>query len=300
MTRPGARIEPGAFLEGVLRRALGDAALAVVEVERVGGGCIHDAARVRTTRGDWFAKWNDDCAPHLFLSEAEGLRALRAASPELAIPEVLVALSPGDLHPACIVMEYLPPGAGAAGEDVRLGRGLAAIHAKRAPTFGFPVTTYCGPTPQDNRESPSWPAFYAERRILPLARRLEQDGRIRPEERRLLERLAGRLTELLAHETRPALIHGDLWSGNVLATARGPALVDPACAACDREMEFGITTLFGGFGERFFGAYEEALPLPGGWRDRNPLYQLYHLLNHHLIFGGHYGREALSLARRYA
>ncbi len=65
-------------------------------------------------------------------------------------------------------------------------------------------------------------------------------------------------------------------------------------------MEFGITTLFGGFCERFFDAYEEALPLPAGWRDRNPLYQLYHLLNHHLIFGGHYGREALSLARRYA
>jgi fructosamine-3-kinase len=299
VTARGAWTEPGVFLEGVLRQALGDDALAVLELERVGGGCIHHAVRVRTTRGDWFAKWNDDCAPDLFLSEAEGLRALREAGPELAIPELLVALAPGDLHPACIVMEYLPPGAGVAGDDVRLGRGLAAIHARPASAFGFPVTTYCGPTPQDNRASPSWPGFYAERRILPLARRLEQEERIGPAERRLLERLADRLPARLGHETRPALIHGDLWSGNVLATTRGPALVDPACAACDREMEFGITTLFGGFGERFFAAYEEALPLPGGWRDRNPLYQLYHLLNHHLIFGGHYGREALSLARRY-
>jgi len=294
------RAGPADFLEGVLRQALGDAALAVRGTERVGGGCIHHAVRVRTTRGDWFAKWNDDCAPDLFPSEAEGLRALRAAASELAIPEVLVALHPGEQHPGCIVMEYLPPAAGAAGDDVRLGRGLAAIHARPAAAFGFPVTTYCGATPQDNRESPTWPAFYAERRILALARQLERAQRIDPGERRILERLADRLPELLAHEARPALIHGDLWSGNVLATARGPALVDPACAACDREMEFGITTLFGGFGERFFGAYEEALPLPGGWRDRNPLYQLYHLLNHHLIFGGHYGREALSLARRYA
>ena len=109
-----------------------------------------------------------------------------------------------------------------------------------------------------------------------------------------------RLPALLAHAPRPALIHGDLWSGNVLGTSRGPALVDPACAACDREMEFGITTLFGGFSERFWDAYHEALPLPSGWRERNGLYQLYHLLNHYLIFGGHYGREALSLARRYA
>jgi fructosamine-3-kinase len=300
VTPRDARTGPAGFLEGVLREALDDAALAVLAVERVGGGCIHHAVRLRTTRGEWFAKWNDDCAPDLFPSEAAGLRALRGAGSELAIPEVLVALHPGEQHPACIVMESLPPAEGAAGDDVRLGRGLAAIHARPAPAFGFPVTTYCGPTPQDNRESPTWPAFYAERRILPLARRLEQEERIGPDERRLLERLARRLPDLLAHETRPALIHGDLWSGNILATARGPALVDPACAACDREMELGITTLFGGFSERFFGAYEEALPLPGGWRDRNPLYQLYHLLNHHLIFGGHYGRQALALARRYA
>jgi len=296
----GGRAESAVFLEGVFRQALGDSALEVLGVEPVGGGCIHHAVKVRTTRGDWFAKWNDGCAPDLFLSEAEGLRALREAASELAIPEVLCALPPREDRPACIVMEYLPPAAEAAGDDVRLGRGLAAIHARPAPAFGFPVSTYCGPTPQDNRASASWPGFYAERRIRPLARLLEEQQRIGPEERRLLERLTDRLPALLAPEVRPALIHGDLWSGNVLATIHGPALVDPACAVCDREMEFGITTLFGGFSERFFDAYEEALPLPGGWRERNPLYQLYHLLNHHLIFGGHYGREALALARRYA
>jgi fructosamine-3-kinase len=98
----------------------------------------------------------------------------------------------------------------------------------------------------------------------------------------------------------PSLIHGDLWSGNVLHTAQGPGLVDPACAYAHREMEFGITTLFGGFGERFFRGYEEEWPLAAGWRERNPLYQLYHLLNHQHLFGGHYGAEALAIARRYA
>jgi fructosamine-3-kinase len=296
----GPRRVAGSFLEGVLRRGLEDPALLVLGMEAVGGGCIHHAVRLRTTRGDWFAKWNDDCAPDLFLSEAEGLRALRAAGAGLAIPEVLAALPPGDAHPACIVMEYLPPGAGRARDDAALGRGLAAIHAQARDAFGFPVTTYCGPTAQDNRPSGSWTEFYAERRILPLLRRLEAEGRIGPAERAVLDRLSERLPALLAHEVRPALIHGDLWSGNVLATTRGPALVDPASAACDREMEFGITTLFGGFSERFFDAYHEALPLPDGWRERNPLYQLYHLLNHHLIFGGHYGAAALAIARRYA
>jgi fructosamine-3-kinase len=288
------------FLEGELRGALEAPALEVVAMDPVGGGCIHHAVRLRTSHGDWFAKWNDDCAPDLFLSEAAGLRALRATGSELRIPEVLVARTPSAGRPACIVMEYLPPRASQPGDQAALGRGLAAIHAGVAQEFGFPLTTYCGPTPQDNRPSGSWPEFYAERRLRPLLARLEAERRLGRRELGVLERLVERLPSLLGHGPRPALIHGDLWSGNVLATTLGPALVDPACAACDAEMEFGISTLFGGFSERFFAAYQEARPLPSGWRERNPLYQLYHLLNHHLIFGGHYGSEALAVARRYA
>ena len=289
---------PVSLVESELRRVLADPELRVLGSEPVAGGCIHEAVRLRTTRGDFFAKWNASVAPDLFLAEAEGLRALRDVESGVAIPEVLAAAAAEGGRPGFIVMEYLAPGAG--GDDAALGRGLARIHARERDAFGFAVTTYCGPTPQDNRPSPTWPEFYAERRIEPLVRRLAEEGRIGGVERRVLDRLVARLPELLAHAPRPALIHGDLWSGNVLSTVRGPGLVDPACAACDRELEFGITTLFGGFSERFFAAYHEALPLAPEWRERNALYQLYHLLNHHLIFGGHYGASALAIARRYA
>jgi fructosamine-3-kinase len=288
------------FLEGELRRALGETSLRLLGADAVGGGCIHHAVRLRTTHGEWFAKWNEECAPDLFLGEAEGLRALRAAGSGLKVPEVLVALVPEAGRPACIVMEYLTPRAEAAGDDAGLGRGLAAIHGRPREVFGFTVTTYCGPTPQDNRPSPSWAEFYAERRLRPLAAALEREGRFTSAERALVERVAERLPALVPRGSQPALVHGDLWSGNVLATTAGPALVDPAAAACDREVEFGITTLFGGFSEAFFAAYHEALPLERGWRERNPLYQLYHLLNHHLIFGGQYGAQALRTARRFA
>ena len=289
-----------ALLEPVLRGALGFPDLRVTGVHAVSGGCIHHAARIGTTRGEVFVKWNDDCAPDVFLREADGLRALRAAGSGLAIPEVLAASGPMADRPAFIVMEYLHPASGRGMDEAALGRGLAAIHRCTSPTFGFPVTTYCGPTPQDNAPLDSWLDFYAERRLRRLVRLLEAERNLRTSDRHLLERLVDRLPDLLAKDPTPALIHGDLWSGNVLSTAAGPGLVDPACAYADREMEFGITTLFGGFSPRFFDAYEEAFPLPSGWRERNPLYQVYHLLNHHLIFGGHYGEEAMSLARRYA
>jgi len=197
------------------------------------------------------------------------------------------------------VMELLEPGRGGRDHDERLGHGLAALHRRTRETFGFPATTYCGSTPQDNASAVDWPSFYRERRLGPLLRRIDGDRPLSVADRSLLERLAARLPDLLTIPSRPALIHGDLWSGNVLSTPRGPALVDPACSYADREMEFGITTLFGGFSERFWEAYQEAWPLAAGWRERNALYRLYHLLNHHLIFGGRYAAEALAVARRF-
>jgi protein-ribulosamine 3-kinase len=287
----------GHFLEPELRRALGDPELSVTAVHPAGGGCIHTAARLATTKGDVFAKWNSDCAPDTFLREQDGLTALRAAGSGLVVPEVLAASAPQPGRPAFIVMEYLAPAAGRLDVSA-LGRGLAALHRCGSPTFGFPVASFCGPTPQDNAPAASWVEFYAERRLLALVRLLGSE--LEAGDRRLCDSLVERLPTLLPRESVPSLIHGDLWSGNVLASARGPALVDPACAHADREMEFGITTLFGGFPARFFDAYEEAWPLAAGWRERNPLYQLYHLLNHWLIFGGGYAAQARALLRRYA
>jgi fructosamine-3-kinase len=285
------------LVEAAVREALGDPAIALNRVVPTGGGCINNAARVETTAGVFFAKWNDACPDDLFEREADGLREMGAAESGLAIPRVFGAWGPRDGRPAMIVMEYLPPGR-TTGDDEALGRGLARLHRRTAARFGFGVRTYCGATPQENDWTPAWIDFFRERRLRTLLRLIEGQRTLSSGDRRVYERMLDRLPELLAHDPAPALIHGDLWSGNVVRTTRGPGLVDPASAYTDREMEFGITTLFGGFGERFWGAYEEEWPLPPGWRERNPLYQLYHLLNHYFLFGGHYGPEALAIARR--
>jgi fructosamine-3-kinase len=288
------------LLEASLRRTLGDARVQILGVHPAGGGCIHSAARLSTTAGDYFAKWNADCPADAFLREADGLRELDAAASGLVVPRVLEAAAAAQGTPGFILMEYLPPASGSSGQDEALGLGLAALHRRTASSFGFDTHTYCGPTRQDNTRADSWAEFYGERRIVPLLRLIEGERGMASAERSLCERLVERLPALLPKAPSPALIHGDLWSGNVMRTSRGPAVFDPACAYADREMEFGITTLFGGFPPAFWRAYEEAEPLPAGWRERNPLYQLYHLLNHFLIFGGHYGHEALAIVRRYA
>jgi len=290
-------LDARAALEAALREALADPEVVVRAVRPVGGGCISPSARLETTAGSFFAKWNDAGPADLFLREADGLRALAQAGSRLAIPEVVVARGPSDDAPALIVMELLEP---ASLDDEALGRGLAELHRSTAAEFGFPVDTYCGATAQPNAPLPSWTEFYARRRLGPLVDRIAEARGLSAADRAVYQRVIDRLPSLVPDDAPPALVHGDLWPGNALGSRRGPALVDPACAYADREMELGMMTLFGGFADRCFAAYEAAWPLPPGWRQRNPLYQLYHVLNHFLLFGGHYGPQALAIARRHA
>ena len=287
------------FLEAALARSLGRDRVRIESASTLSGGNTREAKKLVTSEGEFFAKWSDDGPEDIFLCEAHGLDALRAVSGPITIPRVIAASKRDAETPGFLIIEYLLPGLGEA-DDESLGRGLATIHRATRSSFGFDAPSYCGPTPQDNRATATWVEFYRDRRLRPLVETLERRGRISGADRRLFDRLMGRLEDLLPPHSAPSLIHGDLWAGNVLSSVRGPALVDPACAYTDREMEFGITTLFGGVSARAFAAYEEAWPMPQGWRERNPLYQLYHLLNHSLLFGGHYGAEALRIAKHFA
>jgi len=265
----------------------------------LGGGCINHALKLSCSAGDFFLKWNAKAPSDLFLKEAEGLNEMRLSeNPWLIIPKVIWAREVNDL-PGLLLMEYLQSPTTTLGFDERLGRGIAQLHRKTASAFGFHHPNYCGLTLQNNSWMDNWPGFFAQQRIWALVQKISSLRGLTVDELKIYERLVGKIPLFLSHQTVPSLIHGDLWSGNYMFTANGPALIDPACYYADREMELGMMHLFGGFSSTVWSTYQYEFPLPSDWEQRIHLYQLYHVLNHYLLFGGSYGRQALGIAKEY-
>lgn len=178
---------------------------------------------------------------------------------------------------------------------------VADLHGPAAPRYGFPRSTPIGPLPQDNAESEDWIAFFRDRRLLAMARAALREGRIDAGLMARIEALAGRLPELIGTPAPPALVHGDLWTGNVLVRGgRVAGFIDPALHHADPEVELAFTTLFGTFGDTFFRRYGEIRPLrPGFFEVRRDLYNLYPLLVHVRLFGGSYVGSVERTVRRF-
>ncbi len=265
----------------------------------LGGGCINHASKLKTSTGNFFLKWNDNCAADIFIREAESLEELKKAAGDfLIVPEVIAAKTV-DNTPGFLVLEYIESSRSAAASEEKLGKGLATIHNFSNPQFGFYANNYCGATLQNNNWNKSWPDFFRDNRLRFLLNLIHKERPLVSNDRKIFEKLLERIENLLPAESFPALIHGDLWSGNYMISEKGPALIDPASYYADREMELSIMTMFGGFSQRFYDAYNEFNPLPTDWKQRNSLYQLYHVLNHYYLFGGGYLNQALQVAKRY-
>jgi len=287
----------GAFgaVAAALAAALGRPVAAAPDAP-VGGGSIHAAYRWPTGAGPLFVKLAPaDDAP-LLAAEAHGLAALAGAR-AIRVPAVLGSGVAGDA--AWLALEWLALAPASPSAEQALGERLAALHRATAERFGFAADNYIGRTPQPNGWCDDWPAFLAVRRLgrqLALAAENGHGGRLADRGARLLEALGAFYA---AYRPRPSLLHGDLWGGNRGALADGtPVVFDPAPYYGDREADLAMTRLFGGFGARFYAAYQASWPLDPGAAARVGLHQLYHVLNHLNLFGGGYAREALALIDR--
>jgi fructosamine-3-kinase len=273
------------------------------DVRRVGGGDINEAFHVILSDGrEAFVKTRADAQPGEYEAEAAGLHWL-AEPGAVRTPRVLEAAE----H--YLALEWVQRGhLGEAGVE-ELGQGLARTHMAGAPSFGDfrspdgsgAATSRFGSLGLPNDPTEDWPSFYAERRLRPLARIARERGALETAGVEAVERACERLSDLAGAPEPPARLHGDLWSGNVMADVKGrPWLIDPSSYGGHREIDLAMLRLFGSPSERVFAAYAEVAPLSEGSEERVGLYQLLPLLVHALLFGGSYRAAAERMAMRYA
>ena len=278
--------------------------IAVNTCRSVSGGCINEAWMIETTAGKtFFVKSNRDAAKAMFLSEADGLNAMRATG-TIRVPEV-VTVGQLDSGESFLVLEAIAAG-GRAGRSTdffeTFGRSLAEMHRQgTSQRFGFDSDNWLGSSIQLNPWENDWTKFWGEARLAPQLKMAHDNGHSNRRLQQLGERLIDRIEDSFGSgDEPPALIHGDLWSGNYLADENGqPVIFDPACYYAHREAEFGMTKLFGSFPRTFYDAYHEAWPLSQGWESRVELYTLYHLLNHLNLFGSSYLNGCLDILERH-
>ncbi|MCH4810443.1 fructosamine kinase family protein [Vreelandella neptunia] len=272
-------------MNSTLKTLLNDAGLIPQgALSPLSGGDSAATYRLGTDAGEVVVKRDN---PARLAGEADGLRALASANSGLIIPAVLAQ------EGEWLVMKALETVSYRHGCAESLGEGLRRLHGVTGKDYGWPHDNACGRTPQPN--TPLWDGrvFQRERRLLPLIDVCSAKGLLGNALRQRLETIAHGLESWLP-DVPASLVHGDLWSGNVLCTAQGAAVIDPAVYRHFPEVDLAMLTLFGSPGEAFFEAYWNG-NAPADWPRREALFQLNPLLNHLLLFGGSY-RAALENA----
>ncbi|WP_432741946.1 fructosamine kinase family protein [Methylobacter sp. G7] len=254
------------------------------------GGDMNTAYQLQAANRRFFVKLNTPDRLPMFEAEAEGLQAL-AQTRTIRVPKLIVCGQTSDY--AFLVLESIALNKRNSRSEQLLGQQLAQLHRQKQAYFGWHRDNTIGTTPQVNGRYDDWLSFWQEQRLghqLALAADQGYGGRLQG----LGEKLCSNLKPwFLAYRPQPALVHGDLWGGNVAADERGnPVIYDPACYFGDRETDVAMTELFGGFSPAFYQAYQAVYPLDPGYASRKNLYNLYHILNHLNLFGQGYLHQA--------
>lgn len=279
---------PKAVQEWLMQNHLGE----LTSQESVSGGCINNGMVLKTSSGDaFFLKLNESAPADMFELESQGLNALNVPGAPTVPKPYLCGwdfLLMEDLAPAPRNTEYWE----------NFGRSLAALHNQRGVKFGFEGDNYIGSTSQPNPWTEDGFEFFSQSRLLYMANLASKKGFLLQSDREKVLNLSSRLRSLVP-EQPPSLLHGDLWSGNAMTDHNGdPAIIDPAVHYGWAEAELAMTSLFGSFPTRFYHAYEELHPLEPNYWDRFPIYNLYHLLNHVVLFGRSYLGQVRSILER--
>ncbi|MDX1666019.1 MAG: fructosamine kinase family protein [Saprospiraceae bacterium] len=273
--------------------------VSISSVEQVSGGDINRASLLRCSRGNYFLKYNSaPRAAEMFRTEANGLRAL--ADPGLIkIPKIVGRGKAGEGY-AFLILEHIEQGHPSPSFWRDFGSSLARLHQCTAESFGFLEDNFIGSLPQSNGRHDDFIDFYMAERIEPQLSLAIDSGKMPVDVKNSFDQLYQKLSDIIPDE-KAALIHGDLWSGNFLADIHSrPVLIDPSVCYAHREMDLGMSRLFGGFHAQFYQSYHAEYPLEKGWENRIDIFQLYYLLVHVNLFGGGYTNSVNRILAKYS
>ncbi len=267
----------------------------VIELYPLSGGCIGEVYKVELEDGRTVVAKVADGSGAMLAVEGYMLRYLREHS-QLPVPEVYHSAD------TLLLMEYIE---GESELDVgaqdHAAELLAALHSIRGQSFGLERDTLIGGLHQPNKQHDRWIPFFREQRLLYAAHEAARVGRLPAPILVRLERFAEKLDRWLVEPEYPSLIHGDMWTTNILATyGQVTGFLDPAIYFAHPEIELAFSTLFGTFGQPFFHRYHQIRPIASGFfEERRDIYNLYPLLVHVRLFGGGYVGAVEQILKKY-
>tara|TARA_R110002020_G_scaffold98208_5_gene233917 strand:- start:1220 stop:2071 length:852 start_codon:yes stop_codon:yes gene_type:complete len=267
--------------------------LSITSHTALSGGDINQVYLLQTSKKPLVLKLNfADKYPGMFAAEATGLRKLHTSG-IINIPEVIATSEVNNL--SYLLLEYIPSGNKAKNFWELFGEQMAQLHKQTNSKFGFVENNYIGSLPQYNNYCDDPAEFFITQRLEPQFKIASTKGYIFQNTESLFSSI-----QTLIPKEKPALLHGDLWSGNFLVNSSGlPCLIDPATSYAPREMDLAMMQLFGGFNKNLFDSYNEVFPLEKDWQSRIKLWQLYYILVHVNLFGGSYYASAKNIIKHY-
>ena len=269
----------------------------IFSIKPVGGGSISRAYAISSGSGDFFLKVNTDAhALAMFEAEEDGLKTLKTHS-KFVIPAVYGARNIEGT--AYLMMDLINSAPRLTSFSQDLGRNLAELHQVKGKSFGYHQDNFIGSLPQSNQHKSNWGEFFISQRMLPMIRLAREQKLV---DAGFIKTFESALPKIIAEmpEENPSLVHGDLWSGNLMVDQYGKAtIIDPAVYYGHREMDLAFTQMFGGFDNEFYQAYNEAYPMELGFSARIGLYNLYPYLVHLNLFGRSYFGHIEQTIRKF-
>ena len=263
-------------------------------IQLLTGGDISQVYHCTFDKQDLVVKLNGaNKFPNMFEKEKKGLELLAKSSFKIPNPIAFGTLENFDY----LVLEYIQPGSSINWEI--FGFKLAQLHKITYPQFGLDHNNYIGSLVQNNNFKSTWEEFYSNFRLLPLTEKARDQQLILKNDVSKIEKLCLKLNELIPN-TKPSLIHGDLWSGNLISDKNNePVLIDPAVYYGHPEMDWAMLSLFGNYPTVAMEKYNEINPIEKDFEKRKEIHQLYPLLVHLILFGKGYYRSVMSIIEKF-